>query len=324
MDWRKQMVRLGLGGFLGGLLAALLATVAIADFRENTCFPVGAGACVRTENIVVNGEQMVKSTAPKIVMHDIDAVDGDDNAYIRTNCTTTTTGAEECDFEIWQQTGGAETRVVWIDADGNQNFGHAGTGGYTFTSDGTGTGEFAIPVGSIDGTEVADASLTGVDLAVGTLTGANIGAVLLDDIILCGQNANSATIYGGPAAAVYLGSGGEAAIGGTLCDSLDNATEATADAPISADFPAIKIHGLFCRLSSDPTNDVVLTLRSAEAGLTPAVTCTVTGAGSATSCRALTSTTTNVAAGATLAVQSVTTEDLSLQDFWCKAYFTIQ
>lgn len=145
-----------------------------------------------------------------------------------------------------------------------------------------------------------------------------------DKIVLCGQDANSGTIYGGPAAAAYLGDGNEFAIGGAVCNALDNATEATADAPIAADFPAFKVTGMYCRTSSDATNDQTFTLRSAAADLTPSVTCTVAGTGTATSCSTVTQTTTDIAAGATIAVKSVNTEDLSAQDFWCEVYFVIR
>lgn len=149
-------------------------------------------------------------------------------------------------------------------------------------------------------------------------------AVMSDKIVLCGQDANSGTVYLGPSTLTYLGSGGEFAIGGTACDLLANATEATADAPITADFPSFKVNGMFCRSSSDATNDQVLTLRSAAAGLTPAITCTIAGTGTATSCSTTTGTTTDIAAGATIAVQSVNTEDLSLQDVWCEVYFSLK
>lgn len=46
------------------------------------------------------------------------------------------------------------------------------------------------------------------------------------------------------------------------------------------------------------------------------MTCTV--ATGDTSCVSVTGSTTDVAAGATVAIQAVNTEDLSLQDFWCR------
>jgi hypothetical protein len=128
----------------------------------------------------------------------------------------------------------------------------------------------------------------------------------------------------GPAAAEYLGNGTEFEIGGTACNAYDDGTEATADAPIVADFPAFKVTGMFCRSSSDAAQDQVLTLRSAAADVTPSVTCTIAGTGTATSCSTVTSTTTDIAAGATIAVKSVNGEDLSTQDVWCEVYFVIK
>lgn len=179
----------------------------------------------------------------------------------------------------------------------------------------------------LDGTILAaDFSTGAVDTAAilnSTITHTDVGAAIFDKIILCGDNFSTATGYGGPATAAYLGDGSDASINSTACQALDSGTEATADAPITADYPAIKVHGFFCRLSSDPTADVVFTMRSATADLTPTVTCTVAGTGSATSCRALTNTTTDIAAGATIAMKVVTLENLSAQDFWCQLYFSI-
>ena len=195
----------------------------------------------------------------------------------------------------------------------------------TLTTAGTGNDALVLPTNSVSGGEISNAGVTANELANGSVTYAKMGGVLSSKIVLCGQDANSGTIYGGPAAAVYLGSGAEHAIGGATCNALDSATEATADAPIAADYPALSILGMFCRTSTDATNDQVFTLRSAEANLSPSITCTVAGTGTDTSCTAIRSGTSppTVAAGATIAVQSVNTEDLSLQDFWCEVYFSI-
>ena len=61
---------------------------------------------------------------------------------------------------------------------------------------------------------------------------------------------------------------------------------------------------------------------SAAADLTPTVTCTV--ATGETGCVSIVSSTTDVAAGATMAVKVVTTEDLSAQDWWCKVYLALR
>ncbi len=150
-------------------------------------------------------------------------------------------------------------------------------------------------------------------------------AGLAQDVILCGQQANAGTIYMGPAsgfAAAGLYSAGltandlSYAIGGTGCDALDNATEATADAPLYAN-NAFRVLGMFCEVSSSGANGVALTLRSAAADLSPTATCTV--ATGATTCAVALATPATVAAGATFALKVVNTEDLSLQDAWCSA-----
>lgn len=181
------------------------------------------------------------------------------------------------------------------------------------------SGEILIGDGTTDPTA---RSLSGD--ATMSATGVVTSTLLNDVITLCGQNVSSSTIYGGPAAAAFLGGGAERVIGGTICNALDSTTEATADAPIHADFPAFKVFGFWCYITTDPSNDVVLTMRSAAANLTPSLTCTIAGSGSAKHCSTTTSTTTDVAAGATIAMKVVTTEDLSAQDFWCKAYISVR
>lgn len=155
-------------------------------------------------------------------------------------------------------------------------------------------------------------------------SGGKSGTTMFDDIVLCGQLTNASTNYVGPGTATYLGGATDYAIGGTACDALHSTTEETADAPISADFPAFRVHGMFCRISSDPASDVVVTARSAAANLSPSFTCTIAGTGTATSCRTTNTSTSDVAAAATIAVRAVTLEDLSAQDVWCKLFFSVK
>lgn len=189
-------------------------------------------------------------------------------------------------------------------------------------TDGVDSAEIAAD--AVGASEIAAGAVGTSELATGAVANTDVGAVAMDKIILCGQLVNNSTVYAGPATTVYLAAASaEAAIGGTTCDGLDSTTEATADAPIATNFPAFKVHGMYCRISSDPTADVVITARSAAADMTPSLTCTIAGTGSATHCRALTSTTTDIAAGATIAVKAVTLEDLSAQDIWCELYFSL-
>lgn len=133
----------------------------------------------------------------------------------------------------------------------------------------------------------------------------------------CGQNVSSSTVYAGPAVSAFFGRT-NALQGDATCDALDNGTEATADNPVNASFPAFKVLGMYCSVSSDPTADVVLTARSAAADLSPTLTCTVAGTGSGQDCWAyFTGAAPTIAPGAAVAVKSVTGEDLSAQDFSC-------
>jgi hypothetical protein len=151
-------------------------------------------------------------------------------------------------------------------------------------------------------------------------------AIMADSIIFCGQlvDAGDVQTFIGPAVGAYGGDGSDVSIGtAATCDTYDSETEATADNPIDAEFPAAKVGGFYCILSAQPTNDVVLTLRSAAANLTPSVTCTVAG-GAASSCSTTTGSTTDIAAGATWAIKADYTEDLDTTDIWCKTYFAVK
>jgi len=122
-----------------------------------------------------------------------------------------------------------------------------------------------------------------------------------------------------------MGGGGDTSIGGTICNALDSETSsAAADNPIDADFPAFKITGMQCVVSSDASNDIAIVLHSAAAVLVPTVTCTIAGTGTAQGCSTTTSTTTDIAAGATISAEINYSEDLDLQDVWCQVYFAIR
>ena len=140
-------------------------------------------------------------------------------------------------------------------------------------------------------------------------------SALQDQYVLCGQNVNNSTIYGGPVI-----QGGASVAGQTTCNALDDTDEGTADTPLQPGFPSFKVVGLLCTVSSDASNDVVFTLRSAIADLTPSVGCTVAGTGTAQHCFTTDTTSVDVASGATVAVKVVTTEDLSAQDFRCEVF----
>ena len=97
------------------------------------------------------------------------------------------------------------------------------------------------------------------------------GGVVFDSVILCGDGPSGAgTVYLGPEVASYGGDGGDASIGGTLCDALDSATEGTADAPILTDV-AFKVAGAICTTDGTigSTESVVFTMRTATADSVP-------------------------------------------------------
>ena len=161
-------------------------------------------------------------------------------------------------------------------------------------------------------------SATGaITLPEGGVEIADLGAVGMGEVILCGDLASTGTLYMGPATDSWEYGGDDYSIAGTACTALDNATEATADAPIMANV-AFKVMGMYCKVSGSGSNGVALALRSAAAATTPAIGCTIpTGE---TDCYVAVSSTTDIAAGATIAVSSITTEDLSAQDAWCKVF----
>lgn len=146
---------------------------------------------------------------------------------------------------------------------------------------------------------------------------------LEDHVILCGQLDENGTIFFGPATAAFGGDGSDASISSTACDALDNATEATVDAPILTD-AAFGIVGARCAQSGtlEAGETVTYTLRSAEADTSPEQTCTISEG--ETDCTITTPTDTDVAAGATLAVEAVMSSDNSDDDGWCEATIAIR
>jgi hypothetical protein len=150
-----------------------------------------------------------------------------------------------------------------------------------------------------------------------------------DSVIMCGQLVdadapNNTQTFFGHASLLYIGIFTDYGIGDAACNDLDSTTEATADTPLTfaTDAPAFKVNGFYCIISKDPTNDVTFTLRSAGANTTPTISCTVTG--NAKSCSTTTGSTTDIAAGATIAMQADYTENLDAEDAWCKMYFSVR
>jgi hypothetical protein len=144
-----------------------------------------------------------------------------------------------------------------------------------------------------------------------------------EPVTFCGQLPNATTGYLGPGVAGLDGTPTDYVMGGTACDALDSGTEATADAPIST--LAVKVVGMRCKQSaaSGASETTAYTLRTATAdavttdGNATAITCNIDGA-SATECRSVAGSTTNIAAGATMAVKVVASANLSAQDARCQ------
>ncbi len=146
---------------------------------------------------------------------------------------------------------------------------------------------------------------------------------LYKELIICGENAENGTVFFGPATAPFGGDGSVSyAITSAGCDALDNVTEATADAPISA--LATKIHGMYCTTDAvlGAGETIVFTLRTAVGNAVTtdgaATTLTCTMAVGETACRVNTGTTTNIAANATVAMSVVeTSNNVDGDESWC-------
>lgn len=168
---------------------------------------------------------------------------------------------------------------------------------------GTGTAAVVLPANSVGlGTEVSG---------------------FAEPVTFCGQLPNAATGYLGPGLLGLDGTASDYIMGGTACDALDSGTEGTADAPLST--LAVKIVGMRCKQSaaSGAAETTAYTLRTATAdavttdGGATTISCTIDGA-SATECRSVAGSTTNIAAGATVAVQVVASANLSAADGRCQ------
>lgn len=239
-------------------------------------------------------------------MRDYGDTDDDDMAHAAafTNCTATGTGAEECDLTFRNTQGGANVDVLTFDADGGYTLGAAGDppASVTVNSDDTGDAELTIPTNSVGTTE-----------RVGTI----------DTFVTCGQLDENGTIYFGPATGSWLHDGTDYSLGSTICDGLDDATEATAD-DILLVSTSIKVHGFFCHFSGTlgSGETIAFTARSAEAdiattdGAATTLTCTISEAED--SCVATAGSTTSIADNATIAMQAVMTSDNADDDAWCE------
>jgi len=164
---------------------------------------------------------------------------------------------------------------------------------------------------------------TAVTATAAELNALNVAAAF-DTVILCGDGPSGAgTVYMGPATTTFGGEGDDASIGGSVCDGLESGTEGTSDAPILTDV-AFGVAGVIC--TTDGTigsaETVVFTMRTATADTVPTQTCTI--AEGEADCSIVTPTTTDVAAGATIAVKAVQTGDNTTDNYWCRATIVYQ
>ena len=137
------------------------------------------------------------------------------------------------------------------------------------------------------------------------------------DLITCGDGVSSSTNYQGPHIAAWRGLAADTSIDGTVCDTFDSTTEATADAPLPDGIGDFWVTGATCCVDADPAAATTFTLRSAAADLNPTGTCTIAAAGTAQCCEIRFTTFPKVTSGATVASKVVTGEDLSTTGVGC-------
>lgn len=135
-----------------------------------------------------------------------------------------------------------------------------------------------------------------------------------DFFTICGEatTINNNTVYYGPGTTLTANTSGQ------NCDinATGNTTEATADEPIFAS-QAFHVTGMTCRNEADANANISFTLRTAAGATSPSVTCTI--ADNARNCVADIQTTTQIAAGATVAIAASSTSDVGDNNgFICK------
>lgn len=303
--------------FRGFLITAAATTNAAAgsyeygisfDCAENT-----SGACLDGLLITSTGISGGLTDAIDVSASNItNAINIGSNLILGGNSDWATVGATDASFIVSRNDSGAVSFLGADDAGaadtiydttgaGAITVGSADVTSVTVTTDSTGDAELVLPENSIGPDEVAATA---------------------DQVILCGDIAAGATTYWGPNTTILGGDyTASSAISSTACSALDSDTEATADAALFAN-TAFKITGMFCKVTSSGANGVTVTARSAEADTTPVISCTI--ATGETTCSSVTGSTTDIAAGATVAIQYEDTEDLSAQDGWCKLFIALK
>ena len=287
-----------------------------AGAANTTLDTTGAGAIVigsadvTSISAIVDNNVIIQNGATGVVSLNFrdyaDSTDDDmEHAVVTVNCTDATTGAEDCDYSVGVAEAGAaaEDRFT-IDADGGVTVGSANNNLFTVTTDGTGTGEVVLPVGSVEGAEVTDATLLPAD----ELYPGRARFQVCGDAVTVSNN----TVYYGPDQTLVTSS----TVGQVKCDTtaVGNTTEATADAP-AFKAKAFIVLGMNC-YAPDAGSALTYTARSAEAGLTPALVVSI--ADNDTQGMTSAPSTTAIASGATFAVAVASTADVGTVPFLCE------
>ncbi len=148
------------------------------------------------------------------------------------------------------------------------------------------------------------------------------------DVVFCGQLDESGTVFlgkeGGDGAllnAAYAAV--DHSIGGTACDALDNATDASINAPLFTDV-ATKALGGVC--TTDGTlgaaETIIFTLQADDADTSPAQTCTVSEG--ELGCSFTTASTTDIVANGMVSMKAVMSSNNADDNAWCLVVFAAQ
>jgi hypothetical protein len=133
-----------------------------------------------------------------------------------------------------------------------------------------------------------------------------VGATTRGVIRICGEatTINNNTVYYGPDVSLIANTNG------FNCDinAVGNITEATADAPAFTS-QAVSVQGMTCRNEADANANISFTLRTAAGATVPSVACTITDG--QRDCVADQFTTTDIAAGATVAIAAASAGNIA-------------
>lgn len=306
-DTIKGIVITGTDGTANTVMDAAVAI----DNQETTAATLTDGVIVTSSGVNSGVTDAFDASAANID----NAINIGANLIAGGNGETLAVGATDATVTLDRNDSGAGTYTC-TDDDANADcvFAAGGTGGAT-----VGAATNASVTLSTDNTG------DGTDLvAPENGIGSDEAAVPVDQVVLCGELHEDGTTTLGPATALFGGDGTTSyALGGAGCDALDNETEATADNPLTG-YGAFKVVGMWCRTDGTLAagESIVYTARSAEGNLVPSVTCTIGEA--AQTCRTMTATTTDVAAGATIAVNAAMTSNNADDNGWCKLYVQMQ